>query len=433
LAIVEKFLGESEAAPTFVLMGREEFQTPDLEETNLDHEIVHQWLGLAVSPDYDQGNWCEGLTLYFADHFLTEKPGKDWQSRRGVLACFQNNLRRGEEFPLRRFTERFDRSSSAIGYCKGAMVVHMLRRRLGSRVFLAGIKDFIKTNSSAIASWEDLKNSFERVAHKDLSRFIRQWVDHTGQADLNVSKINLEKRGRKAAVSLTLTQGSQPFRLMVPVTFSGPKGRQSFPVTLSRKTERFTFLLDFFPNEVVIDEDYDILRKLRPAENPPTLERLLTARNVVVVPPLAGSGRYRKVIKEFTAKGARVKHRLASNFAKGPDVVAKFNTHPGKPVHITNSSLIFPGWDRPALEPLLGKREPRGCSAALIVRNNQSSPENMVAVLNAANEEEVSALLKEAFANPSYSNYCSNDGKNFSTGITDSDRGIRLKIGRFQH
>ena len=58
---------KSETAPTFILMGQEEFQLPNLEETNLDHEIAHQWLGLAVSPDYDQGNWCEGLTLYFAD------------------------------------------------------------------------------------------------------------------------------------------------------------------------------------------------------------------------------------------------------------------------------------------------------------------------------------------------------------------------------
>lgn len=435
LAIVERFLGESEAAPTFVLMGQEEFQTPDLEETNLNHEIVHQWLGLAVSPDYDQGNWCEGLTLHFAHQFLAEKPNEDWQSRRAVLACFQNNLRPGQEFPLRRFTERFDRSSSAIGYCKGAMVVHMLRRTLGDPLFLAAIKDFIKTNSFTIASWEDLKNSFERLAHKDLSRFFSQWVDHTGQPELKVTQISQEKRGKQTAVALTLRQGSQPFRVTVPVTFYESKGRQSFPVTLTRKTERFTFLLESPPDEVVIDENYDVLRKLSPMENPPTLERLLTARNVVVVPPLAGPGRYREAIKKFTAKGARVKRRMASNLAKGPDAISKSAIHPGKHAYpdIANSSLIFPGWDRPALEPLLGKKEPGDCSAALIVRNNHSSPENVVAILNAASEEEVSALLKEAFANPLYSNYCSKDGKNISFGIADSARGIRLKIARFQH
>ncbi|MCK9378116.1 MAG: hypothetical protein M0P73_18510, partial [Syntrophobacterales bacterium] len=193
LAIVGRLLPETEAAPTFVLMGQEELQLPDLGETNLDHEIAHQWLGLAVSPDYDRGNWCEGLTLHFADHSLTEAPGEDWQYRRGVLACFQNNLRPGQEFPLGRFTERVGRSSSAIGYCKGAMVVHMLRERLGDQVFLAAIKDFVKTNSFTIASWDDLRNSFERIAHQDLSRFFQQWVDHAGQPELKVTEISQEK------------------------------------------------------------------------------------------------------------------------------------------------------------------------------------------------------------------------------------------------
>jgi hypothetical protein len=93
-----------------------------------------------------------------------------------------------------------------------------------------------------------------------------------------------------------------------------------------------------------------------------------------------------------------------SEAAPRPDTIPKFNIHPDKSVNITNSSLIFPGWDRPVLEPLLGERETRDCSTALIVRSNQSSPGNIVAVINAATEEEVSALLKEAFANPSYSN-----------------------------
>ena len=123
------------------------------------------------------------------------------------------------------------------------------------------------------------------------------------------------------------------------------------------------------------------------------------------------------MIKEFTAKGAKIKQRMASNLAKGPDVVTKIDTHPEKVrFEITNSSLIFPGWDRPALEPLLGKKELGGCSVALIVRNNQSLLRKTWWRFSLPpSEEEVTALLKEAFANPSYSNYCSNDGKNFST------------------
>ena len=117
-------------------------------------------------------------------------------------------------------------------------------------------------------------------------------MDRTGQPELHVTKISKEKKGKKTAVSLTLKQPGRPFRLTVPVTCYGPNASQSFPVTLTRNTERFTFLLEFPPEEVVIDENYDVFRKLSPAENPPTLERLLSARKLVVVPPLAAPGRY---------------------------------------------------------------------------------------------------------------------------------------------
>jgi len=433
LALVERFLGESEAAPTFVLMGQKEFQLPDLEETNLDHEIVHQWIGLTVSPDYDRGNWCEGLTLHFADHFLEGAKGEDWQSRRREISCFQNNLRPGREFPLRSFTERSDRSSSAIGYCKGAMVIHMLGRMLGDQVFLAAIQDFIKTNSFTIASWEDLRNSLERLSGHDLSWFFKQWVDRTGQPELRIADISLEKREDKTAVSLTLKQVGQPFWLTVPVTFYGPQGSQSFPVALTRKTERFTFLLESTPQEVVIDENYDVFRKLGPAENPPTLERLLSARNLVRVPPLAAPEKYREAIKKFTAKGARLKQRMASNPLKEPVVSHTSDLRAGNLPEMANLSLIFPGRDHPVLKRVLDNKEAGDCLVALIVRNNQRSPENVVPVLSATSEAEVSALLKEAFAKPLYSNYCSKDGMNISFGIADSERGIRVKITGSQH
>jgi hypothetical protein len=151
-----------------------------------------------------------------------------------------------------------------------------------------------------------------------------------------------------------------------------------------------------------------------------------------VVPPLAASRSYREAIKKFAAEGARLKQRMASNLTKGPEAIHQSAIHPDKlpDPGIANSSLIFSGRDHPALERLLGKKVPGGCPVALTIRNNRSSPENVVAVLNAASEEEVSAILKEAFANPLYSNYCSKDGKNISFGIAEVERGIRLKIAR---
>ena len=88
-AIVESFLKPSLALPTYVLLSRNELrQKDDPENSPLDHELVHQWFGCAVSPDFERGNWSEGLATYFSDHLQAEEKKDDWMYRRQLLAEF---------------------------------------------------------------------------------------------------------------------------------------------------------------------------------------------------------------------------------------------------------------------------------------------------------------------------------------------------------
>ena len=89
LAIVENSFKVGQAQPTYILLEPGDFQREDFDRT-LDHEIVHQWFGCAVSPDYDQGNWCEGMATYFSNHLLQEETGLGWQCRRRILSGFPN-------------------------------------------------------------------------------------------------------------------------------------------------------------------------------------------------------------------------------------------------------------------------------------------------------------------------------------------------------
>jgi aminopeptidase N len=265
LAIVENSFEVTQAQPTYILFEQYDFQREDFYPNPLDHEIVHQWFGCAVSPDYDQGNWCEGMATYFANHLLQEEKDQGRQWRRRILSRFQTNLEGHREFTLRRFTERFDDSSRAIGYGKVAMVLHMLRRQVGDGAFFEAIRFFYKTNRFAVASWDDLRKSFEVQTKQSLSWFFRQWVDGTGQPQIRIERANLEKDGQGYVVDLALGQEGQVKRLSLPVRFSGPQGNRIFQVDLSRNIEEFTFRLDFQPEKVIIDENYDVFRKLAPA------------------------------------------------------------------------------------------------------------------------------------------------------------------------
>ena len=56
--------------PSFTLLGAKVIRLPFIVSSSYPHEILHNWWGNGVFVDVQQGNWCEGLTAYLADHLL---------------------------------------------------------------------------------------------------------------------------------------------------------------------------------------------------------------------------------------------------------------------------------------------------------------------------------------------------------------------------
>ncbi len=266
--IVECFLKFSLSLPTYVLLNREKLPDKDLENSPLDHELVHQWFGCAVSPDFERGNWSEGLATYFSDHLQAEGKNAAWIYRRQLLAECQKQQPRIMEFALRNFTVGVGPPSRSVGYGKGVLVFHMLRRQVGNQAFATAIRQFFLTRRFTVASWTDLQKSFESVTGQNLSWFFRQWVDEGGQPQIAIKKIEIDHKNREYTVNLVLRQEGQPKRLALPVTFKGPEGESNFQVELDRGEESFSFQLKFKPEAVVVDKDFTVFRALLPAEFP---------------------------------------------------------------------------------------------------------------------------------------------------------------------
>jgi aminopeptidase N len=283
-AIVESMLKPSMALPTYVLLSRDGLHHKDPENSPLDHELVHQWFGCAISPYYDQGNWSEGLTTYFSSHLQHEEKREDWLYRRTLLADFQSRVKKTKEYPLRKFSECQGAPSRAIGYGKGAMVFHMLRQEVGDQNFGAASREFFKNYRYAVASWTDLQQTFERVTQRNLSWFFRQWVDEAGQPHITIKEVDVKNMNGKFTVNLVLRQEGRPKRLALPVTFNGLEGDHNFQVELDQKEKRYSFLLDFPPQEVIIDKYYKIFRALLPAEYSPALASSPYIGNVDRIP-----------------------------------------------------------------------------------------------------------------------------------------------------
>ncbi len=58
--------------PTLTYLGAQVIRLPFIRDTSLGHEVLHNWWGNSVYPDYARGNWAEGLTTFMADYAYKE-------------------------------------------------------------------------------------------------------------------------------------------------------------------------------------------------------------------------------------------------------------------------------------------------------------------------------------------------------------------------
>ncbi len=179
-SIVENFLPTGYSMPTFTLLGRDILRLPFIAETALGHEVLHQWFGNSVYVDFAKGNWSEGLTAYLSDHLYEDRKGNGRQYRKNILTDYASYVHADKDFPLRDFIGRTDFASKAVGYGKGAMVFHMLRKLLGDEVFSNAVKSLAKERQFQETSWDDIRSIFEKESGKDLEFFFSQWVNRKG-------------------------------------------------------------------------------------------------------------------------------------------------------------------------------------------------------------------------------------------------------------
>ena len=76
--------------PTLTYPGNEVLRLPFIRYTSLGHEVLHNWWGNGVYPDYAHGNWSEGLTTFMADYAYKERENAEaaMDMRRGWLRDF---------------------------------------------------------------------------------------------------------------------------------------------------------------------------------------------------------------------------------------------------------------------------------------------------------------------------------------------------------
>ncbi|ADC63399.1 peptidase M28 [Allochromatium vinosum DSM 180] len=307
-ALVENFWESGYGMPSFTLLGPRVIRLPFILQTSYPHEILHNWWGNGVYVDYESGNWSEGLTNYLADYWLMERAGRGVEGRRDMLKSFADYVRRGRDFPLAEFVQRHGADSQAIGYNKGAMVFHMLRRELGDETFIQGLRRFYADNRFRAAGYADLRRAFERVSGRNLGAFFAAWVERAGAPHLALEDVETRStpEGYRISGRIRQTQPEPPFPLSLPVAIDLDSGQSVIERIVSREREtRFDIALRSAPVRLRIDPDFEVFRALAPGELPVTLSNLFGAdQGLILIPadaPDALRSGYRRLAETWRA------------------------------------------------------------------------------------------------------------------------------------
>ena len=303
-ALVENFWETGYGMPSFTLLGEKIIRFPFILHSSYPHELLHNWWGNSVYVDFKQGNWCEGITAYMADHLIKEQRGQGENYRRSTVQKFTNFVNPENDFSLSKFASRYDGPSEAIGYGKSLMMWHMLRRKLGDETFTKGWQQFYQQHKFKVASFSDIRLAMEAVSGIDLEPFFSQWVLRTGAPELVIHSLKTDTYNDEYRVFLTLKQiqSEDVFVIDVPIAVATEKGVRYFTVHMSEKLQNFQLVLNEKPLKLVVDPQYDVFRILDPKEVPPALSKIWASKDNLVILPSGADEVHSKLYADFATQ-----------------------------------------------------------------------------------------------------------------------------------
>jgi hypothetical protein len=265
--------------PTLTYIGAQVLRLPFIRAISLGHEVLHNWWGNGVYPDYATGNWSEGLTTFMADYSYKER-----ESAAAARAMRLGWLRdiaavpAGEQQSLAAFRSRTHGAGAAVGYGKAAMVFFMLRDTIGEEAFHRGLRLFWEQHKFKVASWDDLRADFEQAAGRPLRTFFEQWVERAGAPALAIEQAEAQTISGKTKLALTFTQSAPAYALRVPVEIVTSGHSETRWVDLDRERQVVSLKPDTMPDAVRLDPDLHLWRMLDREQLPPILRRWIIAR-----------------------------------------------------------------------------------------------------------------------------------------------------------
>ncbi|MFY0482819.1 M1 family aminopeptidase [Flavobacterium sp. PLA-1-15] len=255
------------------------------------HELGHHWFGNKITCASWNDIWLnEGFASYMEGLVIEEFDGAtafaNWKN--SLTLNITSQLGGSVYVPESDILNVNRIFSGRLTYNKGAMVVNMLRLKLGDTNFFQGLKNYLADANLAFdyAETNDLKTHLETASGISLTEFLNDWVYGQGYPTYNIQAQNIGTGQVKFVVNQTQSHLSVSFfEMPLPVRVYGNAGQQ-MDLVLNHTSNGQQFIenvpfvvtdFDFDPNKEIISknnvtnlstEEFTMLQELMLYPNP---------------------------------------------------------------------------------------------------------------------------------------------------------------------
>lgn len=227
------------------------------------HELAHQWFGNYVTcRDWSHAWLNEGFATFLEHVEREHRLGRDeydW----GLLGDLESYLSEAQDryrrpIVCREYVEPIDLFDRHL-YQKGSLVLHMLRRELGDRLFWSGVRKYLDEHALGLVETNDLQRALEGVSGRSFELFFDQWVYRAGHPELRV-KVSWENGLLWVEVEQTQEAGSAPpFEFPFEIAIAVGKRITRHKKTAQARIETLTVACPERPDWVAFDPELRVL------------------------------------------------------------------------------------------------------------------------------------------------------------------------------
>ena len=232
------------------------------------HELAHQWFGNKITCGSWKDIWLnEGFATYLSGIVIENLDGNTefttWkQQRTGSVTSALDGAVYLSDADTTNVNRIF---SGRLSYNKGAMVLHMLRKKLGDSDFFQGLQDYLvnPNHAYAYAKTEDFIPIMESVSGQDLTEFFNDWIYNQGYPSYTIQWYQPDTNEVYIEISQTQSHPSVTyFEAPVPLRIFGTMG-ETLDITLENTYNQQGFLntVNFTVASIQFDPEADLISK----------------------------------------------------------------------------------------------------------------------------------------------------------------------------